>query len=201
MHKQPKHSTGFTLVELIVTIAIAAVVLGIAIPSFNSSISRNRLTTYINEFVTALNLARSEAIKRGITVTMRKLDNQSCTNLAALAEWENGWDVFTDADADGTCDASDVLIRTYQSLPPSYTLRGNNNFRDRISYRPDGTSNTIGSFALCDNSDGNNLPEAYTSKLLTVNFAGRLHMGIDTNNNGIPEKDDGVTELNSCTAP
>jgi type IV fimbrial biogenesis protein FimT len=80
----------------------------------------------------------------------------------------------------------------------SYTLRGNNNFTNFIRYQPDGTSNNIGSFVLCDNSDGNNIPEANTSKLVTVNSTGRVHIGIDADHDGIPEKDDG-TEIVSCT--
>jgi type IV fimbrial biogenesis protein FimT len=193
MHNQPEHSSGYTLMELMVTIAIAGILLGVAIPSFTSIISSNRLTTYANELVAALNLARSEAIKRGQQVVVRKTGT----------DWEDGWQVFVDIDRstparENVLDASDIVLRVYSKLPDSYTLRGNNNFTNFIRYQPDGSSNNIGSFVLCNNRDGNNIPEANTSKLLTINSTGRVHIGIDSDNDGIPEKDDG-SEIISCT--
>jgi type IV fimbrial biogenesis protein FimT len=65
MRNQPEYNTGFTLLELMITIAIAGILVGVAIPSFTSIITSNRLTAYANELVTALNLARNEAVKRG----------------------------------------------------------------------------------------------------------------------------------------
>lgn len=193
MHNPPNYIKGFTLLELMVTVAIASVLVGIAIPSFTSLISSNRLTTYANELVTTLNLARSEAVKRGQHVVVLKTG----------VNWEKGWQLFVDIDRSTTAkqnvlDASDIVLKTYSALPTFYTLRGNNNFTNFIRYQPDGSSNNIGSFVLCDNHDGSNIPKENTSKLVTVNSAGRLHMGIDANKNGIPEKDDG-TEISSCT--
>jgi len=206
MKKISENNTGFTLIELMVTVAIAGVVLGIGIPSFNEAIRNSRLTTSANELITALNLAKSEAIKRGEHVVVRKTG----------AEWEDGWQVFVDIDRstaakentfddDGDanlCEAGeDCVLRVYSALPSSYTLRGNNNFTNFIRYIPIGLSNNMGSFAVCDNSDGNNLPEANTSKLIVVNSVGRTRMGVDTaNNNGIPEKEDG-TDITSCITP
>jgi len=204
LQTMPKYSfkiQGFTLIELIMTLAIAGILIGIALPSYNSTITSSRLTSYANDLVGALNLARSEAIRRGVSVTVRKYDKYSCpTNSVNGTNWEDGWHVFTDIDNDGKCDVSvgDELIRTYGALNPSYTLRGNNNYTNFIRYTPLGISNNIGSFVICDNTDGDNLPEAFTSKLITVNFNGRPHMGIDSNHNGIPEKENG-TEIISCT--
>ena len=198
MSKHSFKTQGFTLIELVMTMAIAGILVSIAIPSFNSIITSSRLTSYANDLVGALNLARSEAVRRGVSVTVRKVDNNSYTKIGAGVNWEKGWDVFADMDEDGKFDVGDALIRTYAELQSSYTLRGNNNFINFIRYTPLGISNNIGSFVICDNSDGNNVPEANTSKLITVNFSGRPHMGIDSNNNGIPEKENG-TEIISCT--
>jgi type IV fimbrial biogenesis protein FimT len=57
-----------------------------------------------------------------------------------------------------------------------------------------------GAFAICDNSDGNDLPEARTSRLLVINAMGRVRVAVDSDNNGIPNKDDG-TDLASCINP
>src|SRR5690349_7330540 len=63
-------NNGFTLIELLVTLSVAAVLLSIATPSFVAMNERNRITTYTNNFVTALNYARAEAVRRGTTVTV-----------------------------------------------------------------------------------------------------------------------------------
>ncbi|EGW21555.1 hypothetical protein Mettu_0321 [Methylobacter tundripaludum SV96] len=201
MRNQPEYNSGFTLLELMITIAIAGILVGVAIPSFTSIIASNRLTAYANELVTALNLARNEAVKRGMSVTVRKVDNNSSTNKGAGANWEDGWDIFTDADSDGNFEAGDVLIRTYDPLKFSYTLRGNN-FSNFIRFTSSGQSNTNGSFVICDNSDGNDAPEANTSKLIIVNSVGRGRMGLDSNNDGIPNTDTTATaasNITSCT--
>jgi type IV fimbrial biogenesis protein FimT len=199
MCNNPIKNQGFTLMELMVTVSIAGILMFVAMPSFKTSISGNRLTTYANELVTSLNLARSEAVKRGISVSVRKVDTDSSTNLSAGANWENGWDVFTDTDSDGKFEAGDTLIRTHESLPANFTLRGNNNFVNFIRYTPMGAISNPGggSFVVCDNSDGNGIPEANISRLIIVNSAGRTRMGVDVDHDGIPEKVDG-TEILSC---
>ncbi|MFK5949113.1 MAG: GspH/FimT family pseudopilin [Methylococcales bacterium] len=182
------------MIELLVTIAIVGIVLSIAIPSFTNTIRNTRLTTNINELVTSFNIARSEAIKRGIPVTVRKTG----TN------WESGWSIFTDLDGDGVKENNgalddDIDIRVYQALPNNLTLRSTG--INRITYQPTGLSGN-GSFVLCDNADGNNLPETNTSKVISINTVGRARVASDSNNNGIPEKDDGtgtLVDITSCT--
>lgn len=153
--------------------------------------------------MTALNLARSEAVKRGISVTVRKVDEYSSTKKSTGANWEDGWDIITDVDSDGNFEVGDVLIRTYAPLKSSYTLRGNN-FSNYIRFTSSGQSNTNGSFVICDNSDGNNKPEANTSRLIIVNSVGRMRMGLDANNNGIPNTNTTPTassNIKSCIPP
>ena len=194
MHNQQEYSSGFTLIELMATIVIAAILFGVAIPSFSSTITYSRLTATTNDLVLALNIARSEAIKRGQQVVVRKTGSN----------WENGWQVFVDIDRSTSAKqnvldvGTDIELKFYSSLPGSYTLRGSTNFVDFIRYQPNGSSNIPGSFVLCDNSDRNNIPEANTAKLVTVNFAGRVHIGFDADQDGIPENEVG-TEISSCT--
>jgi len=83
---------GFTLIELMVTLTVMAIILAIAAPSFSALLASNRLTTQTNELVGALNLARSEAVRRSQPVTLRSDDNDN---------YAKGWKVFADANADG----------------------------------------------------------------------------------------------------
>jgi len=174
MHIQSHYHQGFTLIELMVTISIAAILLGVAIPSFTSTITSNRLTTNANELVTALNLARSEAIKRGQQVTIRRKGTTS-------AQWESGWDVFVDSDGsnafndNGTaplCEAGeDCLLRTYDALPGGYTLRtGNSTYKDYAAFLPSGLSKVVvgDTFTLC-NQSGTSVPR----RTITINATGR----------------------------
>jgi type IV fimbrial biogenesis protein FimT len=191
----PKHKlsrvSGFTLHELMITIAIVGILAGIAFPSFKSTIASNRLTTSANELVTALNLARSEAVKRGQQVVVRKTGS----------EWENGWRVFVDinrataSNQDAYDAGTDIELRVYSGLTGTISLRGNTNFTDFVRYTPMGVlSNPAGgSFAACD--DG----AVSTTKLIIVNGVGRAKMASDSDHDGIPEQEGGTTEISSCT--
>jgi type IV fimbrial biogenesis protein FimT len=188
MLEKPQEQSGFTLIELLVTITIAGILIGLAIPSFTDTIRSNRLTTITNDFVSALNLARSEAVKRGKDVSIRKLDTNSYTKLGSSVQWDSGWDVFVDEDGDGKYETGDTLLRTYSALNAGYTLRPNSPFGSFIRFKSSGESNNSGRFVICDNSDGNLLPEANTSKLIMIVNTGRARLAQDINDppDGIP---------------
>lgn len=87
--------SGFTLVELMVTLTVASILLLIAVPAFRSVTAGNRLTTQANDLVAAINLARSEAIKRNATITFCRAEAADATECAGdEGEWEH-WIVST----------------------------------------------------------------------------------------------------------
>lgn len=191
--------SGFTLIELIVTVTLAAILMGIGIPSFMETIRSNRLTSATNDLITAFNLARAEAVKRGKMVTVRRVDNSSFTKVGAGAQWENGYDIFVDDDADGVFDAGETFIRTFPGLPLDYTLRRTSN-GPRISFLATGGASSVGSFVICDDWDGNAIPEAKTSRLLTLTTSGRVRNYKDSDDppDGIPNASNGSNIL-TCT--
>lgn len=79
-------NTGFTVVELMVTLAVAAVLFGYALPAFNGMMSQSAMTTRINQFVLAVNYARSEAAKLGGMVSIQSVDAGDTDN-----EWGPGY--------------------------------------------------------------------------------------------------------------
>ena len=135
---------GVTLVELMVTLAIAVILLAIAVPGFQSLIRSNRLTTTTNAFIAALNLARMEAIKRNARVTLCKTADPNATkpNCAASATWSQGAIVFVDRGTVGTVESGDTLLRVLGPFPDvTITTRGN--FALGVSYLPTGVSQGI----------------------------------------------------------
>lgn len=84
---------GFTLLELIITIALAAILLGLAVPSMHTFIQNNRISGQTNELVAALNLARSEAIKRGRGAWVCASADPDAENPACSGndDWDDGW--------------------------------------------------------------------------------------------------------------
>jgi type IV fimbrial biogenesis protein FimT len=100
---------GFTLIELMITLAVMAILLSWAVPSFQEIIRQNRLTTDTNDLVTALNLARSEAIKRGRTVTVTP----------SGGDWGAGWTIAT-TDSDGNA----ITLRVGDGVSGSMSMTG-----------------------------------------------------------------------------
>lgn len=104
-------NNGFTLVELMVAVAVLAIVLSLGVPSYRALIVNNRLTTQANALVASINLARSEAVKRGVQVRVAVSDESN--------NWGKGWGI-TVAAAEGD---NRVLLRGQTSFEGSSTLR------------------------------------------------------------------------------
>lgn len=104
---------GFTLLELMTAIAVMAVLLGIGVPAFTSIIRNSQIAAESSNLLSALTLARSEAMKRGVRVSVcaATANLESC---AGAADWSNGWIVFEDDfGTAGTVDASDVVLQSW----------------------------------------------------------------------------------------
>lgn len=138
-------SAGVTLTELLVAISIAAVLLALAVPAFDSITTSSRLTSASNDLLASLYLARSEAIKRnGRAVVCKSADGESCTT---AGYWDQGWIVFADANNDAQRDTGETLILSVPALNDSLSMRGYANVASYVSYAPVGASQlTSGAF-------------------------------------------------------
>lgn len=126
---------GFSLVELMVTVAIAAILMAIAAPSFSIFIDNQKLLTTATEFYSAVNMTRSEAIKRGTQVTLAANDG---------TKWTSGWTVFVDTNGNARPDAGETTIFTHDATSKNIELTSQ--FTDGaspyISYTGNGRSRT-----------------------------------------------------------
>ncbi|MGH8581923.1 MAG: GspH/FimT family pseudopilin [Gammaproteobacteria bacterium] len=115
--------SGFTLVELMVTLGIAALLLSAAVPSFTNVIKDNRMVTETNRLLTSLANARVEAVKRGRPVTVCARDGGVVTDGdACTGPWTNGFVLFVDTNANGAYDGPDGLIKFGEPADPPVAI-------------------------------------------------------------------------------
>jgi type IV fimbrial biogenesis protein FimT len=131
---------GFTIIELMVTLAVAAVLTIVAAPSFSSFMQEQRFRSAMGMLLGDLNFARSEAIKRNAHVLVCPRTSQSAASCNASNDWKSGWTVCYDADRDGQCDdtqAADPNPIRVTSLDPAFELTST---AGAVSFGPLGTS-------------------------------------------------------------
>lgn len=152
---------GFTLIELMVTVAVVAILVGVAVPSFQGAVNGNRLASSANELVASLQTARMEAIRRNRRVVVCASANANAGQDATCANANiDGWITFVDnsSPVNNVFDkASDTLLRN-STLDGPVAYGGD----QRVVYRSDG---------LARGSDGT-----------TLMTAGRIRLRIDTTN-------------------
>jgi len=134
---------GFTLIELMVTLVLVVVVMTLGVPSFQALIRNNRLATGVNEWVAAAQLTRSEAIKRGVRVTLCK--SADGANCAADGGFEKGWIVFSDPNNNAKVDMGEELIRIFGAVAvgSDLSLTGNTPVANYVSYTADGVARLL----------------------------------------------------------
>jgi type IV fimbrial biogenesis protein FimT len=144
---------GFTLVELAITLVVLSVLMALAAPLFTGMSNGNRLTSDANEIIAAMQIARSEAVRRNARTSFCQSSNgTSCSNSAT---WQ-GWLVFADANRDDIVDA-DEIVRTGAIEAPMRIITSSNIASSRVLFRPDGLA-----------YNGNNMLEANIRVCLAV---------------------------------
>ena len=108
-----QYGFGFTLIELMVTLAVAGVLAAIGAPVFVTLFNSNRIATVTNDYVSAVNFARSEAIKGGATTTLcMSIDGATCAVVSTATptlNWASGWIVWSDRNGNNSLDTGEVL--------------------------------------------------------------------------------------------
>lgn len=185
---------GFTLIEMLTTVSVAAILFAIAVPSFVRLTVSNTLVNYTNDLVSTVNFARSEAIRRGSTVVICSSTNgTSCSG--ADDTWSEGWIVFANSDNDSPAvvDAGETVLKVHEALTTGYTLGTDTTFAKEIDFDADGAANASGIFATCHNGDTVGAHAVVVTRL-------RPRIAKDTDGDHIPNNDAG-DNIAGCTNP
>jgi type IV fimbrial biogenesis protein FimT len=165
---------GFTLMELMVTLALAAVLVALAIPNMRDFLRNGRLTSAANDLLHSLNLARTEAIKgQNGNVVVCGTSDPSAADAAIACSYNSfsGWFVFLDINGNWAHDAGEAVIERHALVDATVTLKADNS--NMVSYSPTGFANLpaagrvpTASAAICDvrgNQQSGNGPAGVTS--------------------------------------
>ncbi|MDH3490975.1 MAG: GspH/FimT family pseudopilin [Gammaproteobacteria bacterium] len=161
---------GFTLIELIVTLAVAAIVLSVGIPSFRGVIMDNRLVSQSNQFVTSVKMARSAAVRyqRPATVCSSANFDAAVPTCSANNDWSDGWIVWVDKDRDALTDANEI-ISVFGPINNASTLSSATT--SSFTYDARGFAMTGGGdLTLCDSRTSE------MGRLIKVNSVGRTNV-------------------------
>lgn len=166
------HDKGFTLVELLMTIAIITVLAMIALPAFGSLFGRTRTEAARGLLETSLNQARLAAVGRNAAVTACPSSYSAACDRST--RWHHGWIVFVDRDRDGMRSEDEPLLAAEQARR-GVAILGTPG-RLRVGYRPDGSvSGTNVTLTVCDPASG-----VAGATTLVVSMSGRIRHGTPT---------------------
>ncbi|WP_439859696.1 GspH/FimT family pseudopilin [Pseudomonas sp. MBLB4136] len=168
----PYRLQAFSLMELLVSIALTAILLSIAAPSFSAYLQQSRQTAHINQMLAALNYARNRAISGAMPVSLCA-GTSSCNG---SRRWQEQLLIFIDVNLNGQLDGSDTLLQM-EPLVTNYTWDWSN-FRNQkhLSFKVDGTTHALnGTLTLCENTR----PAAR----IVINLAGRARIDRAASNN------------------
>lgn len=159
---------GFTLIELMVTISVLAILMTIAAPNLQTLLQNSRLSSQASGLVGDLSFARAEALKLGSPVAVcASADGATCSG---ATNWETGWIVFNDANSSSAVDGAETPLRVTPALTGNNTMGAG---RPLVRFSPQGYS--VGfttTFSACDSRG------AASARSVVLNNQGRVTSGL-----------------------
>ncbi len=196
-----KHSYGLTLIELMVTLAVFAIVTVLAFPGFKLYQQNSNRVSQLNGMVATFNLARSEAVKRNLPVVVcASTDQASCSG---SINWTTGWIAFVDSNSNGQLDGGEPLFHVHGRLSGANLIFGDvdNNGTDRVIFRANGTSNIAATFMRCDDRFKTDaLPNAH-ARAVILTASGRTRLSRDGNDVGTIQENAAGVDLDCAVPP
>lgn len=185
MNTTRRTTNGFTLVELMTTLAIGALLVTVAVPSFNSMLANNRISQLANEFVFAINYGRSEAAKLNQRVVMCYSEDPTAAAPVcngAVGTNPPGWLLFATADgglAFNSADNNFTLLRVGTTPNMNIQIRTNATLNDGLEINANGSTNEGGNtaiLAICDDRDGDGNFDEIFGRQIQIQPSGHVQM-------------------------
>ena len=157
-----KRTQGTTMLELLMTLSIAAIIATLAVPAFSDFLSRQQLRSGTRNLYQALTITRATAVSRATTVSLTNNDG----------DWATGMTLYIDDNSNGVLESGEQVLRHFPPRQP-LRIRGNRWVADYVSYRADGSAHTangafqVGTLSLCH-------PERLDEIRLVISIGGRL---------------------------
>lgn len=121
--REPNLNRGFTVIELLVVVAILGVLAALAAPSFSETVKRYRVNSIREDLFSSIQWARSEAVRRRAPVTFARITGCGA-GLTTVDDWDCGWNAFIDTNNNATLDAAEPVLRSF-IIPTGYRLTHN----------------------------------------------------------------------------
>ena len=167
-HVKPNRSRGFTLIELMIAIALTGLLLSMAVPALDNFTTSARQTSAINDFVASMHMARSTAVTTNFRTTICPSSNGvNCETVS----WDDGWIVFADRDSDQAVDNDEQIISSSDGFDGVDIQSAE--FGQFLMYRPNGRAMTAsaagnsGQFTICDDRGSDK------AKVIILDLSGR----------------------------
>lgn len=161
---------GFTLIEMLVVLALTTILLSLGVPGFSALSRNNKLVTQSNGLAALINGARMEAVARRRTVSIcGTQDGNSCNG-----DWSASWIVFTDLNADGALDPADTVLLRSAGVPTSVEVDFSGAAAIRYSSLGYALPGSVGTFVFCDQRGD------HFARALAISPTGRASVGSDT---------------------
>jgi len=170
---------GFTLYELLLTLALVSILVSLSVPAFSKMLARSRQVTELNGLFHAIHMARKESIRRRQVMTVcASSDGRSCL---ADRDWSSGWILFNNADRDSPpqVDPDESVMLSHRVDESIRIVANRRAFTLRATYR----RATNGTLVVCDRQ------ERVPPRALVISYTGRPRVAA--------EKPDGTPY--SCT--
>lgn len=162
---------GLTLIELMLVLVILGITFFLIVPSMRHALQATRVQAEVSRLMAAINLTRSEALRRNLPVSMCPSPVATTGEAICSGIYADGWIIFSNRDRDRELDADDDLIKVFEGLPGGFSLTNRTGTRDaneKITYLPDGTSGRNRTLLVCPPPGLNASPRS-----VVMNITGR----------------------------